>query len=110
MSENKIELVGPFCEEYHKPTINGYEIPLVRILRRKGAQDGIATVLLDNRFMIDVPDDQLDPWLWIVANSMAIGAGYSCHGENSTKDWNPFKRKLIGLSEIPSDPGSANPR
>lgn len=96
-TKHSIDLVGPFQEEYYKPTIGGYVIPQLRILRKKGAQDGIATVLLDNRFMIDVSEDQLDPWLWIVANAMAIGAGYSCHGENSIKDPNPFKTKLIGL-------------
>lgn len=103
MNPNKIEMVGPFTEEYHVPTINGYKIPNLKILRKKGAQDGIATVLLDERYAIDVPDDQLDPWLWIVANAMAVGAGYSSHGENSTRDWNPYKVKLIGLSELPED-------
>jgi hypothetical protein len=98
--DNKISLVGPFSEEYHRATIAGYEIPNLKFLRRSGANDGLATVLLDNRFAIDVPEDQLDPWLWIVANAMAISAGFSCHGENSTKDWNPYRRKLIGLEQI----------
>lgn len=98
-NKHSIDLVGPFIDEYYQPAIGGYQIPNLRILRKKGAQDGIATVVLDNRFHIDVPEDQLDPWLWIVANAMAIGAGYSCHGENSVKDPNPFKVRLIGLGE-----------
>ncbi len=100
MNENtkhSIDLVGPFAEEYHRATIGGYEIPHIKIIRKKGSSDGIATVILDGRYMIDVPEDQHDPWLWIVANAMAIGAGYSCHGENSVKDPNPFKRKLSEL-------------
>lgn len=99
MSESKLSLVGPFKDEYFQPSIGGYEIPNVRVLHKTGAQDGISTVVLDRRFVIDVPYDQLDPWLWIVANAMAIGAGYSCHGENSVKDPNPFKRKLVELGE-----------
>jgi len=92
-----VDLVGPFHQEYHKPTIDGYEIPNLQVIRKTGAKDGEVSVILDDRFIIDVPEDQLDPWLWIVANAMAIGAGYSCHGENSVKEANPFKKKLIGL-------------
>lgn len=97
---SKIAVVGPFVTEDFRLSIDGYEVPNVRIIKRTGAQDGIVTVVLDNRFMIDVPDDQLDPWMWIVANAMAIGGGYSCHGENSVKDPNPYKRRLAELGEI----------
>ncbi len=99
MNENtkhSIDLHGPFHQEYHVASVGGYEIPNLKILKRKGKNDGISTVLLDNRFSIDVPEDQLDPWLWIVANAMAIGAGYSSHGENSC-EVNPYKRRIAQL-------------
>jgi hypothetical protein len=92
-----IELIGPFNPEYYKPTVDGYEIPKLTVIRKTGAKDGEVSVILDDRFIIDVPEDQLDPWLWIVANAMALGAGYSCHGENSVKEPNQFKRKLVGF-------------
>jgi hypothetical protein len=99
----KIETVGPFHSEYYQVTIDGYQVPKLKALKRSGAQDGIITLVLDGRLAIDIADDQLDPWLWLVANAMAIGAGYSCFGENSVKDPNPFKVKLLGLGEVESE-------
>lgn len=102
---SKIATVGPFHSEHYEVTIDGYQVPKLKALKRKGAQDGIITLVLDGRFAIDIPDDQLDPWLWLVANAMAIGAGYSCFGENSVKDPNPFKVKLLGLGFREVEPG-----
>jgi hypothetical protein len=88
------EYVGPFKKEYYAITVDGYEVPYV-----EGRKDsnGQWSLLLDGRFSIDVTEDELNRWMWILANGMAVAAGYTCHGEGS-KPCNRFTRQLIGIS------------
>lgn len=85
-----LSFIGPFVEEW-RVSIDGYPIPKLTAIVR---QDGNIMLCLDGRFGIDGTPEECAKWLWIVANAMAIGAGYSCFGENSVKDPNPFKVKM----------------
>lgn len=91
-----IKLIGPFSDEHYRANIDGFVVPDLVVHKKNGAKDGEVTVVLDGRFCIDVDEDQLDPWLWIVANAMAIGAGYSCFGEHC-QPVNKFKVRMAQL-------------
>lgn len=88
------EYHGPFENSYpYRITVDGFEVPKVQ---GKKMEDGTWRFLLDGRFEWDATEAEVQQWMWIVANAMAIGAGYSCFGENS-KPLNPFTRRLIGV-------------
>lgn len=48
---------------------------------------------LDKRFGIDVPAEFAAQVVWFAANAMALGAGFTCFGENS-QPRNPYKQTL----------------
>jgi hypothetical protein len=73
-------------------TIGGFAVPQVEA---RESDDGVScSITLDRRFGIDVPADIAAEVIWLIANAMAIGAGYSCHGANSVRS-NPFKVKVM---------------
>lgn len=77
-------------------TINGYAVPRVEAHE---SSDGTAChISLDGRFGAVIPAEHAHAVIWLLANAMAIGAGYSCHGENSTS-MNKFKT-LVRQIEI----------
>lgn len=89
--ETGLESHGPF--ETYKLTINGFKIPHLtgRLI------DGMWHFNLDGRFACDVPEMYGLGAAWMIANAMAVGAGYSCFGENSQL-LNPFKTRLHRVS------------
>ncbi len=91
-----VEFIGPFVETW-QVSLNGYRVPRLTAIVRK---DGDIMLLLDGRFGIDGSREEVSKWLWIVANAMAIGAGYSCHGENC-QPINEFKVKMMGVTLNP---------
>jgi hypothetical protein len=48
---------------------------------------------LDKRFGIDVPAEFAAQVVWFAATAMALGAGFTCFGENS-QPRNPYKQTL----------------
>lgn len=87
-----LEIIGPFNE--YRVKIDGYEVPRLRAVR----VNGLISMTLDHRFGCDIPDDSnAHSVIWFIANVMAVGAGYSCFGENAQIS-NPFKCRLTGLN------------
>jgi hypothetical protein len=93
------EIVGPFQPEY-RVSINEYRVPYVTV---RPTDDGRVDVTIDNRFGIDGPVsvEEFNRWIGLMANAMAVAAGYSAHGENC-EPTNPFKVKMMGLSVKPN--------
>jgi hypothetical protein len=101
--DNKVavEYIGPFQE--YRITVNGYRVP-----RLTGhIIDDVLTLCLDNRFALDVPEEYAIPVVQFVANALAVGAGYSCFGENS-EPVNPFNRRMYGIDVAQVDSGCEN--
>ena len=96
-SVGNVSFMGPFTEEW-RVTLDGYKVPSVTAIVR---EDGNVMLTLDHRFLIEGTQEECAKWLWFVATAMAIGAGYSCFGENSVKDPNPFKVQMCGISMQP---------
>ncbi len=89
--------IGPFCDgDYYRLTVDGYEVPYLRAHLRKGTED-LWDILLDRRFGYELTDAELHKVLPLLANAMAIAAGYSCHGEHC-RPTNPFQVRMIGVS------------
>ncbi len=79
-------------------TIDGYAVPLIEAREvNHGTQTNI---FLDSRFGITIPAEYAQSVIWLLANAMAIGAGYSCHGENSVYKPNPFKLKVNEINNM----------
>lgn len=88
------EIVGPFVPE-HFVTINGYKVPYVTVTP---TSDGRVDLYVDRRFGLDhpVPVEEFNRWIGLLADAMAVAAGYSCHGENCMPT-NPHKVKMGSL-------------
>lgn len=86
-------LVGPF--EYYKVVVDGRAIPNLT-----GFHDGDKIALvLDGRFSISVSKDDATPVAWMIANALAIGAGYP--SMNAADKSRPFAPQIaqIGAPE-----------
>jgi hypothetical protein len=89
---NNLEIIGPFND--YRVTIDGYQVPRLRAVR----VNGLISMTLDHRFGCDIPDDERAyPIIHFIATAMAVGAGYSCVGENS-QPANEYKCRLTGLN------------
>src|SRR5882672_372910 len=85
------EIVGPFLPE-HRVTINGYSVPYITVTP---TADGRIDLLVDRRFGLDapVPVAEFNRWIGLLADAMAVAAGYSSHGEHCTP-LNPHKARM----------------
>ena len=78
-------MVGPF-EEY-RVVIEGRMIPWLTAYR--DGDDGTALVV-DHRFSITFPNDLAYEAAWLIANAMAVAAGYPClSSENRDRPFAP---------------------
>ena len=97
-----VETVGPFSE-HHELTVGGYQVPYISI---QPLSDGNLDLSVDNRFCATFTPDELKKFGWILAQAMAVAAGYSCHGHGS-RPINPFGLRMTGISttttELPED-------
>lgn len=95
------EIIGPFRGGLYRLACHGYVVPNIKLYKRNDDVD-LWSIQLDERFEIDAPTDEVNRWAWLVANSMAIAAGYSCHGENC-QPLNPYKCRISGIELVPGD-------
>lgn len=75
-------------------TISGYAVPRIEAQEINEGRD--CSIVLDRRFGITVPADMAEQVIWLLANALAIGGGYSCHGENS-QPMNPYRVQVLGV-------------
>lgn len=102
MTDNIADFPKAASEGWHFPyheadrvIIEGREIPRLRAIN-----DGDeVSLILDGRFSINVPQAYGSRVAWLVANALAIGAGYPFLGATSKEQ--PFAPVCTGLSEIP---------
>jgi hypothetical protein len=92
-----VSFIGPFHQVW-KVSLDGYRLPNVTAIPQ---ENGNLALCLDERFLIEGTPEECAKWLWFVANAMAIGAGYSCFGENSVKEPNPFQVRMAKITVAP---------
>ena len=79
--------------------VDGVVVPQVVVARYLDpAKDGLFTVTLDARFEIDVAETEIYNWGWLLANAMAISAGF-------TSVTGPRRDVRFGPSVRALDPG-----
>jgi hypothetical protein len=88
------EYIGAFSGEYYRITVEGYKVP--HIIVRKLENDKWDLVL-DERFSITASGEEIQRWMWWVANAMAIAGGFTSFGENSLP-MHPYNCKMVSLS------------
>ncbi len=89
----------PKCEPGHRVTIDGFAVPRVEVA--EDASTGQWHVTYDGRFGIVADSlEELQRWLWVVANAQAVGEGYSCHGASSVWRPNPHKVQVMCIGSV----------
>lgn len=78
----------------HQVIMDGFAVP--RIEARETDNGLNCHIWLDKRFGMVIPAIYAHEVIWLLANAMAIGAGYSCHGENCTPS-NPYKVRVAEI-------------
>lgn len=79
-------------------TLDGYLVPRVQVLEDQAT--GLWNVTFDNRFTITASLEEMQRWLWLVAQAQAVGEGYSCHGKNSVYRPNPHKLQIMCMGSV----------
>lgn len=85
-----VEIHGPTVSEDYRLIVDGYQVPYVKLRRLKNNDEPTALdameswqVLIDDRLSAVVTKSELNTWGYILANAMAVAAGYTSHGPNS---------------------------
>jgi hypothetical protein len=92
------ESIGPFS--VWKITVDSYRVP--GLTGRVDEETGMLHLCLDERWGIEVPRQYGTQVCWLIANALAIGAGYSCFGEHSLMgDPNKFKCRVTEIATVP---------
>ena len=97
MSDNQLTRIANLNNGYFVLAIDGYMIPFIKARQN---EDKSWTLLLDDRFAVDITDEnELNKWIWWIADAMAISAGWTAFGKDGKRS-NPFQTRIFGLSEI----------
>ena len=87
-------MIGPFQE--WRVVLEGKLIP--HLTAYKDGDD--IGLVLDNRLSISVPKDRAYDVAWLLANALAIGAGYACF--TADEKFKPFASNCGELPAMPS--------
>jgi hypothetical protein len=82
----------------HPISINGYLAPRIDATETPDGRE--CHIRFDGRFGVVVPAEYAHQVLWLLANAYAVGAGFSCHGENS-QPVNEHKLRVVELGDTP---------
>lgn len=79
-------------------TVDGYLVPRVEVAEDQAT--GQWYVTYDKRFSIVASLDELQRWVWLLAQVQAVGEGYSCHGKNSVFRPNPYQVQVMCIDGV----------
>ncbi len=97
-----LSIVGPF--EDYRVSIGGYEVPGVNA--REIEHGTKLSISVDHRFGLTIPIEHGQSVMWLLANAMAVAAGYSCHGAHSVYRPNPYKIQMVGIGSVTDADGN----
>ena len=72
--EDRVDFIGPF--KHYDVVVEGRAVPHLSAMPQK---DGVVTLLLDRRFAVDIPSDDVDRLVPFIADCIAVAMGYSSH-------------------------------
>ena len=93
MEESQTQFHGPF--HHSIASVHGYLVPELKIIPLDGANDGSVNIILGS-FSVCADGEEARKWIPMIAHALAVGDGYTCHGEHSRKA-NPHKIKIFGI-------------
>lgn len=97
---DRVQFIGPF--EYHRVVVDGWQVPLLEAYQRPNET---VTVLLDQRYALDLSLDDADRVVPFIANAIAIALGFSAHpshGEELNLLPPMAPRRMVRLEEVPT--------
>jgi hypothetical protein len=95
--ERELAQLWAVHDPYSIVIVEGREIPLLKAYEKPDSDEVV--IVLDGRFSLDTNKKEMQQWLWLMANAIAIGQGYSHVGAES-KD-QPFAPQVHTLTELP---------
>ena len=94
----QFDMVGPFDQSFdYRIKVDGCEVPYIKASLMKRTED-TWVLELDRRYLLEVKHEEVERWMWFVANAMAIAAGWSCHGKQGRR-MNPFAVGMVELGD-----------
>ena len=93
------EIIGPFRGDGYYVSVGGFKVPHILLIKRKDLPKGYWECVLDGRLAHDMPTREVLRWMPLVANAMAVAAGYSSFGENCRPS-NPYQVRIGPLGEF----------
>ena len=63
--------------------VDGYSLPYIEAHKFEGENEGLISLILDNRFGLHTNAEEIERWLPFLAHAMAVAAGRTSHGEHS---------------------------
>ncbi|WP_314324437.1 hypothetical protein [Comamonas aquatica] len=91
-------MIHPRMEAMQLVSIDGYLVPRLEV--HEDAASGQWNVIYDGRFAVTASIEELNRWIWLIAQAQAVGGGYSCHGENSVDRPNPYKIQMLCIGSV----------
>jgi len=89
----------PKMQEGYQVAIDGYLVPRVRVSKTADTDTtGLWDVSLDERYCVLESKEEMNKWVWLLANAQAISEDWSCHGKNSTPLGNPHQVNVAALA------------
>ena len=100
-----VDFVGPRVSD-HAVVVDGYLVPYLTANPTNPSRTEWE-IVLDGRWGITLKHEDIETVVWFVANALAVGAGFTKHGEGSGLR-NRFATKVGFIEEIPTDNGETN--
>lgn len=95
-----VQFVGPFVEE-HRVVLDGRAIPNLTA----HINDDRVVLMLDHRFMVEGPVEEVAKYIPHIVNAMAIGDGYSSYmAKSKEQPFAPVVSEIKATRDEPVDP------
>ena len=86
-NNDTVEIIGPFRGDVYRLSVNGcrlYKVELTPMAPPENWDEDSFFLKIDGRFAKEnVSRDEIKRWGYILANAMAVSAGYTHHGPDS---------------------------
>jgi hypothetical protein len=80
-------------------SLDGYLVPNLRATK---VGDFEYNLIVGNRYAALIHVDDLEDYVFLLANAMAIAAGYTSHGKHSRRA-NPYKVQTMEIGSVDTD-------
>lgn len=91
--------------------VGGFQLPHIRLIKSADpANDGLARLSIDNRYGSEyMPEDEIKRWAWLMANAMAVSAGFTSFNGNGRR-YDSFFATRVGMigSDLLGQPEKSN--